>query len=62
MYRIRLSLDLSYKREAFRGSEFASRVLSDAGIPVIMKVSPLFLVVLMEPELTKNFEDGPPGH
>lgn len=48
-----MSLGLSYKREAFRGSEFASRILSDAGIPVIMKVSPLFLVVLMEPELTK---------
>ncbi|RDB22753.1 hypothetical protein Hypma_010022 [Hypsizygus marmoreus] len=26
-----------YKREAFRGSEFAPRVLADAGIPVIMK-------------------------
>ncbi|KAG5648919.1 hypothetical protein DXG03_000268 [Asterophora parasitica] len=26
-----------YKREAYRGSEFAPRVLADAGIPVVMK-------------------------
>ena len=29
----------SYKRESYRGSEFAGRVLADAGIPVVMKVS-----------------------
>ena len=28
-----------YKREAFRGSEFAPRVLADADIQVVMKVS-----------------------
>lgn len=28
-----------YKREAFRHSQFSPRVLSDAGIPVILKVS-----------------------
>lgn len=28
----------SYKREAFRGSEFAPRVLADSGIPVVLKV------------------------
>lgn len=27
-----------YKREAFRHSQFAPKVLNDAGIPVIMKV------------------------
>jgi len=26
------------KRETYRGSEFASRVLADEGIPVVMKV------------------------
>jgi len=29
---------IRFKREAFRGSEFAPRVLADEGIPVIMKV------------------------
>jgi len=28
-----------YKREAFRHSQFAPKILNDAGIPVIMKVS-----------------------
>ena len=28
----------SFKREAFRGSEYAGRILADNGIPVIMKV------------------------
>jgi hypothetical protein len=28
------------KREAYRNSEFAMRVLADHGIPVVMKVSP----------------------
>lgn len=28
-----------YKRESYRGSEFAPRVLVDNGIPVVMKVS-----------------------
>lgn len=27
-----------YKREAFRGSEFAPRILADAGIEVVLKV------------------------
>ena len=27
-----------YKREAYRGSRFAPRVLADNGIPVVMKV------------------------
>lgn len=27
-----------YKREAYRGSPFAPRVLADNGIPVVMKV------------------------
>lgn len=27
-----------YKREAYRGSPFAARVLADNGIPVVMKV------------------------
>lgn len=30
--------DNSFKREAYRGSEFAPRILADEGIPVIMKV------------------------
>ena len=28
-----------YKRESYRGSEFAPRVLAENGLPVIMKVS-----------------------
>ena len=27
-----------YKRESFRGSEFAPRILADAGVRVVMKV------------------------
>lgn len=27
-----------YKREAYRGSEFAARVLADEGVPVVLKV------------------------
>ena len=29
----------SYKREAYRGSEFAPRILAEQGVPVVMKVS-----------------------
>ena len=29
-----------YKREAFRHSQFAPKILNDAGIPVIMKAGP----------------------
>ena len=29
----------SYKREAYRGSEFAPRILAEHGVPVVMKVS-----------------------
>lgn len=29
-----------YKREAYRGSEFAPRILADNGIQVVMKVRP----------------------
>ena len=29
---------LSYKREAYRGSEFGARILADNDIPVVMKV------------------------
>ena len=32
------SLFLRKKREAYRGSEFAPRVLAEHGIPVVMKV------------------------
>lgn len=28
-----------YKRESYRGSEFASKILDDNDIPVVMKVS-----------------------
>lgn len=27
-----------YKRESYRGSEFAARILADNGLPVVMKV------------------------
>lgn len=27
-----------YKREAYRGSEFAAKILAENGIPVVMKV------------------------
>ena len=40
-----------YKREAFRGSEFAPRVLADNGLQVVMKVRTfsfnLYLILLV---------------
>ena len=33
-----------YKREAYRHSEYAPRILADNGIPVIMKVRPSLVV------------------
>lgn len=35
-----------YKRESFRGSGFAPRVLADNGIPVVMKVRMLYRSVV----------------
>lgn len=29
-----------YKREAYRHSEYAPRILADEGVPVVMKVRP----------------------
>lgn len=35
------ALNARYKREAYRASEYASRILDENGIDVIMKVSPI---------------------
>lgn len=35
-----------YKREAYRASEFAPRILADNGIQVVMKVSQFILLYL----------------
>ena len=37
-------LHIRYKREAYRGSEFASRILNDNDLRIVMKVSFNFLV------------------
>jgi ABC-type sulfate transport system substrate-binding protein len=33
---------IRYKREAYRGTEYAPRILSDEGLQVVMKVRPAF--------------------
>lgn len=41
-----------YKRESFRGSGFAPRVLADNGLPVVMKVRVLHCSVVSHPTPT----------
>lgn len=36
------AINSRYKREAYRGSEFAPRILADAGLNVVMKVMSSF--------------------
>lgn len=33
-----------YKREAYRGSEFAPRILTNNGLRVVMKVNPVIII------------------
>lgn len=50
------------KREAYRGSEFAPRILADHGIPVVMKVRlDLFLTLLsfVQKKIIQNQSDHP---
>lgn len=39
-----------YKRESFRGSEFAPRILANASIRVVMKVCAAITMELVQPE------------
>ena len=39
-----------YKREAYRGSEFAPRILADHGIQVVMKVLSLLVLIIPSAE------------
>ena len=45
-----------YKRESYRGSEFAPRVLAENGLPVVMKVCLLIGSRISDAELVASTE------
>lgn len=51
-----------FKRESYRGSQFAPRVLADEGIPVIMKVITVYFSKKLCMKLMPWGKDGPSSY